>query len=141
MKLTRIIEDLSNPSEGDIILLKYGSFEKPYGKSLVTSHHLFVVVKTNPITVCSISSVEDKVNERFPWNIPIKNLEGTNLRKPSHVKVDNSGIISEDDPFKFVGKLSDEDMANVLSKYKEAPQNYILECLGGQVQRRKNERS
>lgn len=137
MKVKKITEDLLNLSTGDIIFLKYGAFEQPYGASLIDSHHLFVVVKTDPVTVCSISSVAGKVNDNFPWNIPIKDREGTNLRKPSHVKVDNSGIISEDEAFKIVGKLSDEDRANVLAKYAEAPQNYILECLDGQVRRRK----
>lgn len=114
---------------GDIIQMSYGSFLKPLGTQLINTHHLFVIVKTNPYTVCEISSQATKVGNKFRWNIPLADWNVEGLRKPSNAKTDTSGIIKDTDAYKYVGSLTQNDLNSVLSSYGKAPQNYILEGL------------
>lgn len=122
------MEKLSNYHVGDILLLQYGTFKQRPGSALLSSHHLFVVVDAE--NVCPISSNQSKVSSKYPYNILIKDWSTAGLSKPSHVKTDSYGEISDTNVFKYIGHLSDEDKNNVLSSYQNSPQNYILEWCG-----------
>lgn len=119
-------ESLSNKFKvGDIVVLRYGAFERFPGKKLVTSHHMFVVVDTE--NVCEISSQSHKVSEKYPWNVEIQDWTQTGLVKPSHVKTDTYGEVDDADVFEKIGELSERDKQRVLHAYQQSPQSYILE--------------
>ena len=114
---------------GDILQMSYGSFLKPLGTQLVNTHHMFVIVKTSPYTVCEVSSQTSKVSGKFAWNVPLTDWKLEGLKRPSHIKTDTSGVITDTDAYKYVGTLTPNDLKSVLSAYGKAPQNYILEGL------------
>ena len=122
-----IIERLIGYIPGDIIKLKVGAFKKYPGNTLVKSGHLFAVVDEDH--VCVISSNNSKVNEKYPYNIEITDYSSAGLRKPSHVKVDVSGVIEDSEVFDYVGHLNDEDLIRVVNAYKNAPLHTLLEYL------------
>ena len=71
----------------------------------------------------------DKVNNKYPYNIPIQDWEEANLNKPSHAKLDSYGEISDDNVFKKIGELTATDKENILSRFKDVPQHYLLEWI------------
>lgn len=124
-----LFEDFEYYSVGDIIKVKQEVFRKFPGKELIETGHLFVIVSEEDGTVCEISS-QDKVNERFPWNVAIQDWEHAGLRKASHVKTDTSGKLEGDDRVcDYIGHLSASDLENVLNAYRKAPQNVKLEWI------------
>lgn len=122
-----LLERLNKYNPGDIIQLKFGTFKERPGNKLVSTSHMFLVV--DELNVCIVSSQMDKVNNKYPYNIPIQDWEEAHLNKPSHAKLDSYGEISDDNVFKKVGQLTDRDRENILSKFKDAPQHYLLEWI------------
>lgn len=120
-------ESINNYNVGDIVKLKYGSFKKNPGKTLVGSHHLFVIVDDN--NVCVLSSNMSKVNKRYRYNIEITDWKDAELHKPSHVKTDTYGTVDDFDIFTKIGSLSEKDLSKVIKSYNRSPQNYILEWI------------
>ena len=90
---------------------------------------MFVVVKNKPLTVCPISSNMNKIGKEFPYNVELKDWKADGLYKPSHVKVDCSGVITFNDIKKLHGFLTSSDESNVIIAYNGAPQKTILEGL------------
>ena len=122
-----LFEELSKYKPGDILKLKFGVFRTFPGNELVDTNHLFLVV--DDINVCEISSQNHKVTSKFPYNIPVNDWKQAHLNKPSHAKLDSYGEISDDNVFKKIGELTASDRENILSKFKDVPQHYLLEWL------------
>ena len=122
-----LIEKLNKYEPGDILQLKFGTFKERPGNKLVSTSHMFLVV--DELNVCTVSSHNNKVTDKYPYNIPINDWKEAHLNKPSHAKLDSYGEISDDNVFKKIGELTDNDKENILSKFKDAPQHYLLEWL------------
>ena len=122
-----LLKRLNKYELGNILQLKFGTFKERPGNKLVSTSHMFLVV--DELNVCTVSSQNDKVTDKYPYNIPIQDREEAHLDKPSHAKLDSYGETSDDNVFKKVGQLTDRDRENILLKFKDAPQHYLLEWI------------
>jgi len=122
-----IVEEFREFEVGDVAQLKRGVFKKIPGTALLKTNHMFVIVDNE--NVCEISFKNSKAIEKFPFNIPINNWKAANLHRPSHVKTDTYGKVSDFDIFRKIGYLTDFDLKRVLDSYIDSPQNTILEEL------------
>ena len=116
-------------NKGDIVFIKYNVLTSDEGKYITKNPHMFVVTSIdNDITACPTSSNEDKVNVKFPYNVPLINaIEAGFNRENTHVKVDRSINIKPEDIYKVVGHLSNEDYINVMTSYNKVPSSrYVI---------------
>ena len=124
-----MVEAVQNLKVGDIVQLRTNLFKNPRAAIMTApgTQHMFIVVKTDPIVVCGVSS-QMKYIERYPWSIVLDDWESEGFYKPSHVRTNNSGEVNDpNNVFKRIGHLSDHDLAKVLKAYQAAPQDVKLE--------------
>lgn len=110
-------------SPGTVIKVRSSRFpDGSEGERLARSGHPFVVMDSD--NVCVISSVENKVSDRFPYNIEIKDSDAAGLNKAnSHVKTDRRTEIDDDDVFQVIGHLSNKDYNDIKKRFDQVPLN------------------
>lgn len=116
---------------GDVVKIKASAF-KPEGEAYRCAKlgHPFVLlgIKDNKFIACISSSNNDKVNKKFPYNIPLDDAEYAGYYKSTtHIKVDKQTIpISEEDIIEKIGHVSDSDYIKLLKKYNIVPKDKII---------------
>lgn len=110
-------------NKGDIVKLNKNAFkDNGEGYNCSSSGHLFVVMQNiNDELVCCIISSANKINDKYKYNIPIKDYKEVNLNKPfSHVKVDRQTIkIPEKYILNKIGHLSTNDYINIITAFRK----------------------
>lgn len=104
---------------GDIVQLKNGNrnpFKKPDAAAMPDTGHNFVIVATNPLVVCPVSSRMYRVG-KYDSAIAINDWKSAHLVKPSYVSTNTFGKIKDTDIYKTIGRLRPNDLARVLKQY------------------------
>lgn len=114
---------------GDIVHLRYDALSSAYGKNIVELKHPLVVmdVSEDKIACCPVSSVMEKVSNKFPYNMPLINWKESKFIKPTHVKCDSKIVTTPDKVYKKLSKLSKIDKNNVLTCFNKAPYHKLVE--------------
>ena len=116
---------------GDIVHLKFDALSSNYGKNLVNLKHPVVIIDItdNKIACCPVSSVMEKVSDRFPYNVPLIHWKESSFTKPTHVKCDAKIVTTTDKVHKKLSKLSEVDEYNVITYYNNASYHRFVEDL------------
>ena len=114
---------------GDIVHLRFDALSSAYGKRIIELRHPVVVmdISGDKIACCPVSSVMEKVSDRFPYNIPVINWRESKFTKPTHVKCDSKIVTTVDKVYKKLSELSEVDKNNILAAYNGAPYHRFVE--------------
>lgn len=116
---------------GDVLKLNADYF-KAGGEAYrcARSGHLFIVlgIKDNKYITCISSSNINKVNKRFPYNIPLDNARAAGYyNNDTHIKIDKQTIpITDDAVISKVGHVTDSDYVKLLKVYNIIPSDKII---------------
>ena len=100
-----------------VVFLKKDSFKKEPGKSLVDSHHRFLILNVyeEPVAFPISSNMQQVI--KHPDNcLEIHDYIKAGLKKPSYVDISSYGRVSEIMIERILGELSDEDAYTITSE-------------------------
>ena len=105
-----ITENNSTLEVETLVFLKKDAFKKNPGKSLIESHHRFLILDIYGESVAlPISSNMWQVTNQPDTCIEIQDYSEAGLTKPSYVDISSYGRVSSSVIERVVGKLSDRD--------------------------------